>query len=240
METNIKGKAAGDKAGGENGKVNTPTPAPARDVKITEDPKNYRRHNARNLSLIEKSLTDCGAGRSIVADSAGVVIGGNGTLRMAKKRGIRQKIVHTNGDELVVVVRDDISPNDPRRKELALADNATSDSSDFDFEKLKTEFTAAELSDWDVAPVDFSGAAGGDGRVGPEALGEFDDSGLPEELQGENLEPNELNKIESDYQTERGRIIITFPWDKQEALMRMLGLTSLDKVVYSAEEILGE
>lgn len=122
--------------------VGTPAPAsaPAREVKITEDPKNYRRHNARNLSLIEKSLTDCGAGRSIVADSSGVVIGGNGTLR----------IVHTNGDELVVVVRDDIAPDDPRRKELALADNATSDSSDFDFEALALDFDPVDLSEWDV------------------------------------------------------------------------------------------
>lgn len=180
METNTKGNAANTPAAntvnannkgngeGKGGKGNTHEPASvrAREVKITEDPKNYRRHNARNLSLIEKSLTDCGAGRSIVADAAGVVIGGNGTLRMAKKRGIKQKIVHTNGDELVVVVRDDIAPDDPRRKELALADNATSDSSDFDFSKLKTEFTPAELSDWDISPVDFSG-------IGEEAVCDF-------------------------------------------------------------------
>lgn len=154
----------GGKSEAQGGDATSATPALAsctrdhtREVKISEDPKNYRRHNARNLSLIEKSLTDCGAGRSIVADSSGVVIGGNGTLRMAKKRGIKQKIVHTNGDELVVVVRDDIAPDDPRRKELALADNATSDSSDFDFEALSADFSAVELSDWDVSPADLDG-----------------------------------------------------------------------------------
>ena len=64
----------GDGQGAEasNATVGTRALAPAREVKITEDPKNYRRHSARNLELIGKSLADCGAGRSIVADAAGV------------------------------------------------------------------------------------------------------------------------------------------------------------------------
>ena len=45
---------------------------------IREDEHNYRKHSDKNLSLIGKSLDEFGAGRSIVADSTGAVIGGNG------------------------------------------------------------------------------------------------------------------------------------------------------------------
>lgn len=78
---------------------------------IREDRRNYRKHSEQNLKLIGRSLDNYGAGRSIVADNSGSVIGGNGTLREANKRGLKQRIVHTTGDELVVVVRDDIAPD---------------------------------------------------------------------------------------------------------------------------------
>ena len=121
-----------------------------KNLEITEDPRNYRIHGEKNMALIDRSLGECGAGRSIVADATGCVIGGNGVLRAAEKRGIKKKIIHTNGDELVVVVRDDISGDDPRRKTLALADNATSDSSEFDFDALTADFTFDELGEWDI------------------------------------------------------------------------------------------
>lgn len=76
-----------------------------REVIIREDRRNYRKHSEQNLKLIGRSLDNYGAGRSIVADNSGAVIGGNGTLREANKRGLKQRIVHTTGDELVVVVR---------------------------------------------------------------------------------------------------------------------------------------
>lgn len=120
------------------------------EIKIHEDKRNYRKHSAKNLSLISKSLTDFGAGRSIVADNSGQVIGGNGTLREANKLGIKQRIIHTNGDELVVVVRDDIAPDDPRRAELAIMDNSTTDSSEFDFDLLNADFDLPQLQDLGV------------------------------------------------------------------------------------------
>lgn len=124
------------------------------EIKIHEDKRNYRKHSAKNLSLISKSLTDFGAGRSIVADNSGQVIGGNGTLREANKLGIKQRIIHTNGDELVVVVRDDIAPDDPRRAELAIMDNSTTDSSEFDFDLLNADFAVPELTELGVVVPD--------------------------------------------------------------------------------------
>ena len=37
-----------------------------KELKIKEDPRNYRQHSERNPELIDKSLAECGAGRSIV------------------------------------------------------------------------------------------------------------------------------------------------------------------------------
>lgn len=125
-----------------------------REVIIREDRRNYRKHSEQNLKLIGRSLDNYGAGRSIVADNSGAVIGGNGTLREANKRGIKQRIIHTNGDELVVVVRDDIAPDDPRRQELAVMDNSTTDSSEFDFDLLQADFSIPELENFGVIVPD--------------------------------------------------------------------------------------
>ena len=115
------------------------------------DHRNYRKHSQKNLALIERSLAENGAGRSILLDNSGESIAGSGTLQMALKRGIPIKEVHTTGDELIAVIRDDISPDDPRRKSLALADNATSDLSRWDFEQLREdEWSAEDLSDWGI------------------------------------------------------------------------------------------
>lgn len=145
-------------------------------IQIREDKRNYRRHSDKNLSLIGRSLDDFGAGRSIVADSSGQVIGGNGTLREANKRGIPQRIIHTTGDELVVVVRDDIAPDDPRRQKLAIMDNSTSDTSEFEFMMLQEDFSLPELEDMGIEiPEDMLSLDDGSGTVG-----ETDPDAVPE------------------------------------------------------------
>jgi len=47
----------------------------------TVDPRNARKHPVRNLEAVKESLHNLGAGRSIVVDSEGVIIGGNALLR---------------------------------------------------------------------------------------------------------------------------------------------------------------
>lgn len=127
-----------------------PAPAPAKEFKLRVDPRNYRMHPARNKDLIARSLSECGAGRSIVVDNTGASIAGSGVLEQAERLGIKKRIIETDGKELVVVVRKDLSPDDPRRKELALADNATSDQSEWDFDLLQEEWTQEELEAWDI------------------------------------------------------------------------------------------
>lgn len=115
---------------------------------IKFDKRNYRRHCAKNKSLIRKSLEECGAGRSIVIDNSGEIIAGNGIYEQAQKLNIPTRIIETDGSELVVVKRTDLTPEDKRRKQLAVMDNSTSDSSEFDFDSLQADFDVAQLSDW--------------------------------------------------------------------------------------------
>lgn len=122
-----------------------------------EDSRNYRKHSKRNLDMIDRSFAENGAGRSILLDNTGESIAGSGTLRTALKRGVPIREIHTDGSELIAVVRDDIGPDDPRRRRLALADNATTDASDWDFDAMTGDgWTADDLSEWGVeVPEEF-------------------------------------------------------------------------------------
>lgn len=123
--------------------------------KIKFDRRNYRKHNDRNKELINKSLKECGAGRSIVIDNDNEIIAGNGIYEQAQKLGLKTKVIETDGSELVVVKRTDLQTDDAKRKQLAVMDNSTSDSSEFDFELLQADFDTEELEDWGL-DVDFA------------------------------------------------------------------------------------
>ena len=102
-------------------------------MSIKFDKRNYRKHSDKNKNLINKSLKECGAGRSIVIDNEDNIIAGNGIYEQAQTLGIKTKIIETDGSELVVVKRTDLATDDEKRKQLAVMDNSTSDSSEFDF-----------------------------------------------------------------------------------------------------------
>jgi len=121
---------------------------------INFDARNYRKHNTRNKELINKSLKECGAGRSIVIDNENNIIAGNGIYEQSQKPGIKTKIIETDGSELVVVKRTDLATDDDKRKQLAIMDNSSSDTSEFDFDLLNEDFDTETLQDWGV-DVDF-------------------------------------------------------------------------------------
>ena len=140
---------------------------------IKFDKRNYRKHDKKNKSLIKKSLEKFGAGRSIVVDAEGEIIGGNGVYEQAQKLGLKTKIVETDGSELVVVKRTDLKTDDDKRKALAVMDNSTSDTSEFDMELLTADFSVDELEDFGIE--------------------------LPEEKEDEEVEvPDVLEKEDSD------------------------------------------
>ena len=119
-------------------------------MSITYDKRNYRKHSDKNKELINKSLKECGAGRSIVIDNEDNIIAGNGIYEQAQKLGIKTKVIETDGSELVVVKRTDLQTDDDKRKQLAVMDNSTSDSSEFDFELLQADFEVDTLEDWGI------------------------------------------------------------------------------------------
>lgn len=119
-------------------------------MSINFDKRNYRKHSDKNKELINKSLKECGAGRSIVIDKEDNIIAGNGIFEQAQKLGLKTKIIETDGSELVVVKRTDLATDDDKRKQLAVMDNSSSDSSEFDFELLSADFDNEILSDWGI------------------------------------------------------------------------------------------
>lgn len=124
------------------------------DIKL--DPKNFRIHNDRNKNIIRKSLEDCGAGRSVLMDKENYLIAGNGVYEQAKELGIPVRVIETNGKELVVVKRTDLSLEDERRKLLALADNHASDTSEFDMDLVIENFSEEVLKDWEFSLDDIN------------------------------------------------------------------------------------
>lgn len=123
------------------------------EIKI--DKRNYRKHSDRNKSLINKSLSECGAGRSILIDNENSIVAGNGIFEQAQKLDIPIRVIETDGTELIAVKRTDLASDDDKRRQLAIMDNSTSDSSEFDMELLAEDFDVDVLSEFGVDVADF-------------------------------------------------------------------------------------
>lgn len=102
--------------------------------------------------LIEKSLRELGAGRSILIDKNNRIIAGNKTIENAASIGLSKVIIiETTGDQIVAVKRTDIDIDSKIGREMALADNATSKANlVWDEENIKQV-----QSSWEVVPEDW-------------------------------------------------------------------------------------
>lgn len=106
---------------------------------LTQDQHNFNKGTAKGKKLMNKSLKELGAGRSILIDKHGNIIAGNKTQKAAIEAGIKKvRVIETTGDELVAVKRTDIDINTKKGRELALADNAAS--------RLNLEWDDVELA----------------------------------------------------------------------------------------------
>ena len=116
------------------------------------DDKNFNKHTEYGMSLLEKSLRENGAGRSILLDKDNNIIAGNGIVEAAGQIGLEKvKIVEAKGDEIIAVKRTDISLNSHKGREMALADNATAAVDlDWDKEAIADEFDEDEAKSWGV------------------------------------------------------------------------------------------
>jgi site-specific DNA-methyltransferase (adenine-specific) len=115
--------------------------------RLTLDPANSCVHDARNLEVIEGSIRELGAGRSILMDADGIIRAGNGTTISAKAAGIKKaRVIETDGTELIVVQRTDLTG--AKAVAAGLADNRSSDLHTYDAEALKQQI--AELDDLEL------------------------------------------------------------------------------------------
>jgi hypothetical protein len=99
---------------------------------LIPDTANVNKGSERGNYMLDWSISQLGAGRSILADADGRVIAGNKTLDAAAERDLPIRVVQTDGKELVVVQRTDLrleGEGDERTlaRQLAIADNRTSE-----------------------------------------------------------------------------------------------------------------
>ena len=213
---------------------------------ITED---KLRRLVESILVFPKMLTI----RPIVIDDKGVALGGNmrtRALKEIKKLGrnglqprlqeIRQfnnKPVEEQNEiiqhweawfksETVPVIYADTLTEEEKR-EFIIKDNSSFGAWDWDV--LANEWEPEQLEDWGVdvwQPQQIEGAASPD-----------DVFNLPPELDGVDINPDDLPKIEGDDETAMERIIIVYPKEREAELAKLVGLEKVDKVVYNIDEL---
>lgn len=99
------------------------------------DPNNARVRTAKGEKMIQDSLNEVGAARSIVIDENNVILAGNGTVEAAGQIGIsRVRVIEASGDEIIAVRRSGLT--DEQKKKLAYYDNRTGDEAEWDMEQV--------------------------------------------------------------------------------------------------------
>ena len=123
---------------------------------LIQDDRNLNKGTERGQQLIEKSLREFGAGRSILLDKNNRIIAGNKTHKNAELAGLDDVIiVETDGTKLVAVKRTDVDLDTKQGREMALADNATVKVDlQWDTEELNAvaEDFGIDTEEWGVIP----------------------------------------------------------------------------------------
>src|ERR1035437_9187992 len=108
-------------------------------AELVPDSRNANKGSPRGNQMIEDSLRQYGAGRSILLDKHGRIIAGNKTAENAGAIGMEYVlVVQSDGTRLVAVQRTDLDLDDPHTRQLAIADNRSGQVSlDWDVDALK-------------------------------------------------------------------------------------------------------
>ena len=151
---------------------------------LKPDNKNARKRTERSASLIQESLESYGAARSIVIDENGRVLAGNGTVEGAKAAGLENvRVIDSDGKEIIAIKRTGLTED--QKVGLALADNRTSDLSDWDASMLHHLSMEHEIDPW-FEPEDLTELM--DDRTDAEAPEDFKD--VDEDLETEHRCPS--------------------------------------------------
>jgi hypothetical protein len=120
---------------------------------LAQDTHNFNKGTDEGRALMERSLNELGAGRSILIDKDNNIIAGNKTQEAAIKAGIKKvRIIETTGDELVAVKRTDVDIDSARGRELALVDNLSTQVNlswdETEIETIDTQIEGFDVDDW--------------------------------------------------------------------------------------------
>lgn len=120
-----------------------------------------------------------------------------------------------------VEVADAADLTEDERKQFMIKDNVSV--GEWDWAELES-WDADQLQDWGVGVdmPDFGESGGGN---------------LPPELQGRDLIPDELEKIQGRDDTLMQRVIINYYPDQAKQVAEMLGLDEIEKVLYRFDEL---
>jgi DNA modification methylase len=196
---------------------------------LTQDQRNANKGTARGRKVVRESLQKYGAGRSILLDRSGNIIAGNKTAEGAEAIGMQDVVVvKSDGTKLVAVQRTDLDINDPKARELAIADNRASELGlEWDTEVLK-QFETEHI---DLTPffdekelVTFFAKIGGDDAPEPrlneaDALqskwgttrGQLWVIGEHRILCGDSANPDEVARLWADVAQPEPTIMVTDP-----------------------------
>jgi hypothetical protein len=116
---------------------------------LKPDTRNANKGTKRGAALVRSSLEQYGAGRSILIDKNDRIIAGNKTTENAIAAGMTDVIiVDSDGTKIIAVRRTDLDlENDPKAKQLAIADNRAGELSlEWDADTLKELAEEIDLS----------------------------------------------------------------------------------------------
>ena len=173
-----------------------------------------------------------------------------------KTEGERQQLIEWWGKWLekpFAYVINASTLSEEERKQFIIKDNVSFGTWDYDV--LANKWDNQKLGDWGMdvwqtSPMAFQPMGGATNaqptrQDTPPSPSEDDGAGspipgidnLPPELQGQDLNPDNLPKIEGDDRTATERIIIVYHPDQKQVLEGIIGI-GIDKVVYRLDEIL--
>lgn len=129
---------------------------------LTPDDINANKGTQRGSGMLEKSLREYGAGRSVLVDKAGRIIAGNKTIEAAGAIGLEDAVmVETDGSRVVIVKRTDLDLDSPQGRGLAIADNRVAEVGlEWDMEALEKIGEELDLGEFwfddELPQLDFS------------------------------------------------------------------------------------
>jgi len=112
---------------------------------LRPDPNNARKHDAKNIDAIAKSLARFGQRKPIVIIGDGTIVAGNGTVEAAKQLGWTE----------IVCARAPWKWTAEEVKAYALADNRTAELAEWDSTLLAEQLLELDAEGWDVSELGF-------------------------------------------------------------------------------------